>query len=208
MMGTCLGTTSKLEMHKEKEDINNGKKKIFGTDGFSTIESKRPTRSNGLKLKMSLSPYDNLLTNVLDSKPSSKDVEWISAKIKKRPDFSSLSDDALYNISSSFLKIETKDTNTAVYLGSTNSTVFIVHDGEISVGTQKYKRGDVFGASSLVMDDRKTNLEKKIQNNGKGKCCLWVMTKSLYQKQLISFARQNNSKMDNLIEKYFYLPEI
>ncbi len=205
MMGTCLGTPSnnaeKQIQNEDKSGVKNKNLDQAPARKFSTIESKRPKRSHSLKMKMSLSPYDNLLTNVLDSKPSEKDADWIVKKIQKRPDFSSLSKDALYNISLSFLKIQTKEKTSTVYLGSTKSTIFIVYDGELSVGTKIYKRGDVFGANSLATEQKKNVQEEGIKNDGKGKCFLWVLTRATYQKNLITFARQNDSKMNNLVKK-------
>ena len=88
-MGTCLGTPSnnaeKQIQNEDKSGVKNKNLDQAPARKFSTIESKRPKRSHSLKMKMSLSPYDNLLTNVLDSKPSEKDADWIVKKIQKTP---------------------------------------------------------------------------------------------------------------------------
>ena len=73
----------------------------------SNMDPKRPKRSHGLKMKASMSPYDNPLTSVIDGKPE-ETVDWISKKVKCRPDFSSLSPNALRHVCACFVKVETK----------------------------------------------------------------------------------------------------
>ena len=41
----------------------------------SNMDPKRPKWSHGLKMKSSMSPYDNPLTSVVDGKPEETDVD-------------------------------------------------------------------------------------------------------------------------------------
>ena len=109
-----------------------------------------------------------------------------------------MSPNALRHVCACFVKVETKNSESSLYIGNYHCTIFLVCNGEITIGKDKYLRGSIFGSKSLASDN-KSCLENV--NKGKGRATIWVMTKSIYQKSLIKFARQNNSKMNDLVKK-------
>ena len=203
MMGNCTGLHSAAEtqVHTQvsrRSKLENKSNRYMPQYGVSNTDPKRPKRSHGLKMKSSMSPYDNPLTSVVDGKPGETDIDWISNKVKCRPDFSSLSPNALRHVCAYFVKVETKSAASSLYIGNYQHTIFLVCNGEITIGKDKYLRGSTFGSKSLASDNK--TCQENV-NKGKGRATLWVMTKSIYQKSLIKFARQNNSKMNDLVKK-------
>ena len=203
MMGNCTGLHAAAETQVRTQGCGNNKvenqsNRYMPQHNISNVDPKRPKWSHGLKMKSSMSPYDNPLTSVIDGKPEETDVDWISKKVKFRPDFSSLSPNALRHVCACFVKVETKNSESSLYIGNYHCTIFLVCNGEIAIGKEKYLRGSIFGSKSLASDNK--SCQENV-NKGKGRATLWVMTKSIYQKSLIKFARQNNSKMNDLVKK-------
>ena len=80
MMGNCTGLHAAAETQVRTQvcgnnEVENQSNRYMPQHIVSNTDPKRPKRSHGLKMKSSMSPYDNPLTSVIDGKPEETDVD-------------------------------------------------------------------------------------------------------------------------------------
>lgn len=203
-MGNCLsvkGATSVV--HQSELALTASKDRRFSTNG------QRPIRGNSLigSSEFSLVTFQKWGTS--DDQCTSREQKlWLCEKIRDEEPFNALSSDTLCAVADAFFSVKVDTNKVVADTAISESAVFVVEKGLLTKGKKRYLPGSVVGSKHLIGRDNDVITTSPYADDGAplkaagdDPCVLWVLTRTVYQHAIISFAKENQEKFCSLVRQ-------